>query len=129
METLASWIARNGALQETDAVGWVIRVARTVERMHERFDVHGRISADGLLIENDVRTSSGKLLDFVALPENVAYHSPERILGEGASQADDCWALSVMLYFALSGSLPFSGANDDEVRRKIAGEAAPPLAV
>jgi eukaryotic-like serine/threonine-protein kinase len=129
METLAARIAREGALPEADAVGWVIRVSRSVERIHERLGEHGRLSADAILIESGACVSEGRLLDFVDLPVSVAYHSPERSRGEGPSSADDAWALAVMLYFALSGSLPFSGATVDEVRRKITSVPAPPLAV
>jgi hypothetical protein len=129
METLASRIARDGGLQEVDAVGWAIRVARTIEQSHDRGRTHGRISADGVLIASEQCTSEGRLIPFAELPENVAYHSPERELGEGGSQDDDTWAVAVLLYFALAGSLPFSGFNDDDVRRKIRSVPAPPLAV
>jgi hypothetical protein len=129
METLASRIAREGGFTEVDAVGWVIRLARSVEEMHGRGAVHGRLSADGIRIALDACDSEGQLIDFADLPENVAYHSPERERGEGGSQADDTWAVAVTLYFALSGSLPFHGATDVEVRRKIANVPAPPLAV
>src|SRR5580693_7211473 len=126
METLASRIAHHGALAESDAVGWALRVARAVEAIHERGDVHGRLSAAGLLIAADPCTSEGSLIPFAELPENVAYHSPERERGEGGSQADDTWAVAVTLYLLLSGSLPFSGSSDAEVRRKIQSVAAPP---
>jgi hypothetical protein len=129
METLASRITRDGGLPEIDAVGWAIRVAFSVEQLHALGAVHGRLSADGILIESEKCTSEGRLIPFSELPENVAYHSPERELGEGGSQADDTWAVAVLLYLALSGSLPFSGPTDDEVRRKIRSVPAPPLAV
>jgi hypothetical protein len=129
METLASRVAREGGLQEIDAVGWAIRVARSVERVHERGGVHGRLSADGVLIESGKCTTEGRLIPFAELPENIAYHSPERERGEGGSQADDTWAVAVTLYLALAGNLPFSGSTDDEVRRKIKTVPAPPLAV
>src|SRR5262249_32543937 len=116
METLAARIEREGKLAEIDAVGWAIRVAFSVEQIHALGGVHGRLSAGGILIESEKCTSEGRLLPFSQLPENVAYHSPERELGEGGSQADDTWAVAVMLYLGLSGNLPFHGATDDEVR-------------
>src|SRR5579871_5898374 len=119
METLASRIEREGGLPEIDAVGWVIRLAFSVEQIHALGSVHGRLSADGILITEDRCTSEGRLIPFAELPENVAYHSPERERGEGGSHADDTWAVAVILYLALSGNLPFSGTTDDEVRRKI----------
>src|SRR5579871_3769582 len=129
METLAARIARDGGLPEIDAVGWAIRTARTVAQIHAEGTVHGRLSADGILIGGDRCSAEGRLIPFSELPENVAYHSPERERGEGGSQADDTWAVAVILYLALSGSLPFQGASDDEVRRKIRTVPAPPLAV
>ncbi len=129
METLTARLVRGGPLTEADAVGWAVRIARAVEPVHERLGEHGRISADALEIEAESCTSEGRLVDFADLPANPAYHSPERTRGGGASQADDTWALAVTLYFALSGTLPFSGSTPEEVRRKVTSVPAPPLAV
>ncbi len=110
-------------------MGWAIRLSRSVEEMHAKGRVHGRLSADGIRIALDACDSEGELIELADIPENIGYHSPERERGEGGSQADDTWAVAVTLYLTLSGNLPFVGATDDEVRRKIASVSAPPLAV
>ncbi|MGK4001212.1 hypothetical protein WMF31_01205 [Sorangium sp. So ce1036] len=125
METLAARIARAGPLPDRDAVGWVIRLAKRVERMHARGTVHGRLSAACVISEDAPCTSKGWLSDPIATPSSVSYRSPERAAGEGPSRRDDTWALAVTLYVTLSGKLPFPARNDRELRRAIGAGAAP----
>ena len=129
VETLASWIAREGALNELDAVGWIIRLAKGLEPIHALGVAHGSITAEAVRIEGSSRASRGFLVDARRLHDLVAYHSPERADGESISPANDTWAVAVTLYLALTGSLPFPGANDAEVKKRILGPAASPLAV
>ncbi|WP_437287013.1 hypothetical protein [Sorangium sp. So ce406] len=125
METLAARIARAGPLPARDAVGWVIRLAKRVERLHGRGTVHGRLSAACVVMEGEPCASSGWLSDPLATPAFVGYRSPERAAGEGPSRGDDTWALAVTLYVALSGKLPFPAESDREVRRLQGAGAAP----
>ncbi|WP_433930706.1 hypothetical protein AB3662_42065 [Sorangium cellulosum] len=117
METLAARIARAGPLPARDAVGWVIRLAKRVERLHGRGTVHGRLSTACVVMEGEPCASSGWLSDPLATPAFVGYRSPERAAGEGPSRGDDTWALAVTLYVALSGKLPFPAESDRELRR------------
>ncbi|WP_437957015.1 hypothetical protein WME76_37645 [Sorangium sp. So ce119] len=125
METLAARIARAGPLPARDAVGWVIRLAKRVERLHGRGTVHGRLSAACVVMEGEPCASSGWLSDPLATPAFVGYRSPERAAGEGPSRRDDTWALAVTLYVALSGKLPFPAESDRELRRLQGAGAAP----
>src|SRR6185503_12853400 len=115
METLASRIAREGALNTTDAVEWIVRLARSVERIHARGSVHGRISPHCLLIELEACASSGRLVAPDRAPALLAYQSPERLAGKAGgdpSWGDDMWALAATLYEALAGTPAFQGATD-----------------
>lgn len=128
MKTLASWIVRDEGLTDVDAAGWIIRLARTLEPIHVLGVAHGNITADAIQIEGAAPTSRGWIVVPRHLRDQAAYHSPERASGEGASTEDDTWAAAVLLYVAIARSLPFPGADDREVRRRILGSPAAPLA-
>ncbi|HTN84836.1 MAG TPA: hypothetical protein VL242_14145, partial [Sorangium sp.] len=125
METLAARIARAGPLPDRDAVGWVVRLAKRIEKLHARGTVHGRLSAACVVMEGEPCGSRGWLSDPLATPSFVSYRSPERAAGEGPSRQDDTWALAVTLYVALSGRLPFPADSDRELRRLQSAGAAP----
>jgi eukaryotic-like serine/threonine-protein kinase len=127
METLAARVAHAGGLRDTDAVGWVVRLAKRVERMHARGTVHGRISPECVVMQSEACTSKGWLSDPLQTPVLVSYRSPERAAGEGASRRDDTWALAVTLYEALSAKLPFAAETDQELLGKIRAGAPPAL--
>ena len=129
METLADRITREGPLTELDAVGWAIRLAKRIESMHALGVTHGSVSPQCVLVEGKDRTARASLVDVRRTPSSAAYHSPERASGGGLSQADDTWALACTLYAALTGSTPFSGANDAEIKQKILSSTPAPLAV
>ncbi|WP_437754752.1 serine/threonine protein kinase [Sorangium sp. So ce1389] len=125
METLAARIARAGPLPDRDAVGWVVRLAKRIEKLHARGTVHGRLSAACVVMEGEPCASRAWLSDPLATPAFVSYRSPERAAGEGPSRQDDTWALAVTLYVALSGRLPFPAESDRELRRLQSAGAAP----
>src|SRR5437763_140480 len=60
------------------------------------------------------------------IPGTLAYISPERLLGEPATQAADVWGLGVVLWEALAGEHPFWGGDLSETSR-IIQQGAPPL--
>ena len=129
METLADRITREGPLNELDAVGWAIRLAKRIEGMHALGVTHGSMSPSCLLIEATDRAARAHLVDVRRSSPSLSCQSPERVSGGGLSQADDTWALACTLYAALTGSSPFSGADDADVKQKIVASAPAPLAV
>ncbi len=129
METLADRIAREGPLNELDAVGWAIRLAKRIESMHALGVTHGSVSPQCVQVEGKDRTARAYLVDVRRTASSPSYHSPERLNDGSLSQADDTWALACTLYTALTGSPPFSGASDAEVRQKVLSSSPAPLAV
>ncbi len=127
METLASFVRREGPLNEWDAVGWIIRLCKRVEELHKLGVAHGNLSGDSVLIEAVSRTAKGVLVDPRHSPTMVAYHCPERLGGGGVSQADDTWAIAIALYFALTGVPPYPGDSPAEVQARMAEGAPVPL--
>lgn len=116
-------------MNELDAVGWVIRLVKRIEGIHALGALHGSISPECMQTAGVPRTSQGVLLETTQASTRAQYHSPERVQGGGASQADDAWAVGLTLYTMLTGANPFAAASEDETRRKILGGTLSPLAV
>jgi hypothetical protein len=129
VETLATRISRDGPLNELDAVGWAIRLAKRIEALHALGVAHGAISPECVLTAAVDRTSKAILADLRQTPSRIAYQSPERIAGGTLSPGDDVWAIAATLYEVLTGASAFGGASDAETRQRIANASPAPLAV
>jgi serine/threonine protein kinase len=129
VETMATRVQRDGPLKELDAVGWIIRLSKRVEVLHQLGVAHGGISADVVLAEGTSRTARGVMADVRDAAIRPGYHSPERHAGQGLSPADDAWGLAVTLYYLLAGQMPFAGETVPEIHGRIKSTAPAPLAV
>jgi len=129
MEKLATYIVREGPLTAHDAVGWVARLAGTLEPIHGLGVSHGRVSAKAIQIEDPACTTDGFLLDTADLTDDPAYYSMDRTEGAPRSPESDVWAVGVTLYQLLTGTLPFPGTTARAVKRRLLGPPPAPLAV
>ena len=129
METLAERITRDGPVNELDAIGWAIRLAKRLETLHVLGVAHGSVSPACILAAGQDRNARAYLADLQHTTPSPPYQSPERLLGGDISTADDVWALAATLYALLTGQSPFSGATDAEIRQKILAASPAPLAV
>jgi serine/threonine protein kinase len=129
VESLADKIRRDGALNELDAVGWVIRLAKRIEVLHSRGIAHGGVTPASVRVDGVSRASHGVLADAQPDAATPSFHSPERLTAGGRSTSDDTWAVAATLYAALTGSEPFGGADAQEIRQKILAATVAPLAV
>jgi hypothetical protein len=129
VEVLADRVARDGPLDELDAVGWAVRLAKTLDALHREGKVHGAVSPSAIRIESADRGSRGVLLSPAAAPADTAYCSRERALGREPASDDDVWAAAATLYLALTGTPPWSGDSPAELAEKIAAGPPAPLAV
>lgn len=127
METLAERIAREGPVNELDAVGWIVRLAKKLESMHSRGLAHGGVSPDAMKTASASRLSLGMLVPTGAARNRIEFRSPERLGTEAASPTDDTWSTATTLYTLLTGSNPFTAGNDDAIRQRIRSGAFSPL--
>ena len=136
-ETLKERIARTPFTIE-QVIEVIAQIARAVAAAHAAGMVHRDIKPANVIL---TPKGEAKLLDFgiAKLPGQtaltrtgttvgtVAYMSPEQIVGHGADERSDTWALGVVLYEMLAGGLPFGGGNELAIMRAISDTQPRPL--
>ncbi|HSS01740.1 MAG TPA: serine/threonine-protein kinase [Kofleriaceae bacterium] len=123
------------------AVDVLMQIADALEHIHRRGIVHGDVKADNIMltVENDGarRRRLARLLDFglarrpggehdESLNGSPHYLAPERAAGGPPSVAADIYALGVLGYLMLTGTLPFDGAVVEILMAHIHQEVEPP---
>jgi serine/threonine-protein kinase len=121
-ETLKQRIKRGGRLRVDEAIAYVIEVARALAAAHGQGIVHRDVKSQNILLDPD---GGAKLTDFgiarsgteVALTQGgrvlgtTDYVSPEQAMGREVTGQSDLYSLGIVLYEALTGSVPFTGAG------------------
>jgi len=118
-------------LQDETARCFYQQVVEGIQYCHERLVVHRDLKLENLLLDKrreivkiidfgfaaQVATKDAKLRAFCGTP---SYMAPEIIRGEGYSGfATDIWALGVVVFALLVGSLPFVGRTELQLYAKI----------
>src|SRR5262245_44271712 len=103
------------------------QVADALDHIHKRGIIHGDVKADNIMLTAEQAGAGGsrrrrivRLLDFglARRPEHAEeegvsgsphYLAPERAAGGPASVSSDVYALGVLGYLLLTGTLPFEG--------------------
>ena len=50
--------------------------------------------------------------------KSIIYCSPEKITNNDNNDYSDIWDCGIIMYYLLSGIFPFSGENEDEIKKK-----------
>ena len=117
-------------VNETRLLRALAELAEALALLHDRGLVHRDVKPANVLVTRDERVV---LVDFglaelersSARPLGTrAFMAPEQASGNAVGSASDLYACGVMLYLALSGDLPFRGA---ELERRRANTTAPSL--
>lgn len=127
-ETLTSIGGRRLSLRRTcDVLG---QIADALELIHRRGIVHGDIKTENIMLVEETtgtrRRRIARLLDFglahrISAGDSASetvfgtpeYFAPERALGAPATVATDIYALGVLGYHLLTGTLPFEGTHEE----------------
>ena len=117
--TLAEQLKKRGAMPVAQALAIFGQIVAAVDYIHDHDIIHRDIKSANIRITAEGR---GKLLDFgIAKNEfsphltqagfvigTVEYLSPEQINSGKADERSDIWALGILLYEMLTGSVPFT---------------------
>jgi len=135
-ETLKDLVRREGPLEVTQALAYVIELARALGAAHERSIVHRDVKPQNVLLTPE---GSAKITDFgiartltepgLTLDGRVLgttdYVSPEQALGQPVTGQSDIYSLGIVLYELLTGSVPFTGDTPVAVAMRHVREAVP----
>jgi len=136
-----------GGLSIYAVVRYGIQIADALAHAHKRGVIHRDLKTANVVINPDGRA---KVLDFglarrvpselattvtrssdsqpaQAIAGTLAYLAPEVLVGNGADERSDIWALGVLLYEIASGELPFKGRNEFDLTAAILRESAAAL--
>ncbi len=130
--TLAVRIAA-GPLGPADTVEVAAEVAGALAALHAAGYRHGDVKPSNIAF---TAQGTAKLLDFGLagltsararlVGGTVPYLSPEALGGAPAAEADDVWALGVVLYEMAAGRPPFPGSTANEVAEAIRRQRVQP---
>ena len=124
--TLAE-LCRRGALPPEQAIRVACDVLSGLAEAHALGIVHRGIAAEHVMLTPDGHVKLGgfglakpaagvNLTQVGAVVGNVRFMPPEQVTGiEALDARADLYSVGVLLYYALTGTLPFDGANDFEI--------------
>ena len=125
-ETLGRFVTRHGGGPLGLVLPALQQAAAALHAAHDKGVVHRDVKPDNLYLVGEPGDAwEMKVLDFGLsrlvdrsytaagmLLGTPSYMAPEQVLGEPADARTDVYALGMVLYHALTGMLPFAGADD-----------------
>ncbi|HYC63013.1 MAG TPA: protein kinase [Thermoanaerobaculia bacterium] len=112
------------------------QLAEGVATLHEAGKLHRDLKPSNVLItpaERVIVLDFGLATDIAGIDKKMtfggtpAYMAPEQIAEQPATEASDCYAIGVMLYEALTGTVPFSGNFYSMLVQKRTTDPRPPI--
>lgn len=127
--TLKQLISQRGALNCDEAVNIMMQLTSAVQHAHENHIIHRDIKPQNVLVKDD---GTVKITDFgIALAHDAVqltqsnavlgsahYLAPETTRGETPTNQVDIYALGIVFYELLTGSVPFNGDNPVQIAMK-----------
>jgi Ca2+-binding EF-hand superfamily protein len=113
-------------ITEKRAAKIMYQLASGVKYLHHYGILHRDIKPDNIMLSDTTEDASVKVMDFglskiMGSQEKVAdgygslsFVAPEVLIRQPYNKQIDIWSLGVILYYMLSGTLPFDDVNDNE---------------
>ena len=128
---LLQYVSLKKKIDEAEACLYFQQIISGLEFLHKMGIVHRDIKPENILVDHHLKEI--KIIDFglsnkysdksdllSTLCGSPLYAAPEVLLGRGYTPRPvDIWSTGMVLYFMLSGRLPFEGEPDEELFKKI----------
>ena len=110
------------------------QIASGVKYLHRYGIVHRDLKPDNIMITQQSENGIIKIMDFglskiVSTQERMidgygtlSYVAPEVLLRTPYNKEVDIWSMGVILFYILSGSLPFKGDKEEVIAEKIVND-------
>lgn len=129
-ENLRQFLDRTGALPPEYGALLGIHLCRALECAHEHGIIHRDLKPENIMVSNqgllklmdfgiahifdaETMTQTGSLLG------SPAHMAPEMIEGEKVDERADIFALGTVLYWLVTGVLPFEGKNAPQILKRV----------
>jgi serine/threonine protein kinase len=135
-------LSKDGPLPPGEAAGAIVQVLDGLEEAHALGIVHRGITAEHVIVAPDGTVKLGgfdlakpasdtNLTKVGAVMGDPRYVSPEQVLGRPAPDSRaDLYSVGIVLYRALTGSMPFDGESEiDVLTAHVHSEPRPPSAL
>lgn len=118
-------------LTEAQAAIIIKQIAQGIKYLNNYGVIHRDIKPENIMLKEKGDLNSLKIIDFgltktLAPNEKLAegmgtltFVAPEVIQRNPYNKAVDVWSIGVVMYYLLSGALPFDDENDDTLAKKI----------
>ena len=137
-ETLGARIREKGPLNANAAAKLLRETAWALGHAHDHDVIHRDVKPDNILIERDTgralvtdfgiaRVGAGVDGDAEKVMGTAHFMSPEQGRGQPVDARSDLYSLGVVGHYALTGRVPFDGANSSTIIAKHLGSPAPVL--
>jgi len=141
-ESLATTIAREGALPADRVRRIFAQITEGLRHAHERGLVHRDLKPENIILEQDAEgadrprivdfgiailkgDSGGRLTTEGIVLGTPHYMAPEQATDQGIDHRTDLFSLGLILYEMLSGVLPHDGSPLDVARKNLSVDAPP----
>ena len=128
---LYQYISLKKKVEESEACFYFQQIICGLEYLHKMGISHRDIKAENILVDHYLKEI--KIIDFglsnkysdnsellSTLCGSPLYAAPEVLIGKGYKPRPvDIWSAGILLYFMLSGKLPFHADSDEELYKKI----------
>ncbi len=139
-ESLKTLVRRGGPVDPATAIDYVIQILRAARFAHQRGVIHRDLKPHNVIVDEEgrvrvtdfgiARAGASDMTQTGSIMGTAQYLSPEQAQGHAVSAASDIYAIGIVLYELLTGTLPFDGETAVTIALKQVSEAPmPPSAV